>query len=69
MMASRVTPTAEEEGAKVEGAKEEGGTAEAAESSVSTSGHFGQSWASLRRTELELMAPMVVKKGKEGMGM
>ena len=41
MMASRVTPTAEEEGAKVEGAEEEVGTAEAVESSVSTCGRFG----------------------------
>ena len=29
MMASRVTPTVEEEGAEVEGAEEEGGTIEA----------------------------------------
>ena len=41
MMASRVTPVVEEEGAKVEKAKEKGGIAEAAGSSVSTHGRFG----------------------------
>ena len=39
-MASRVTPVAKEEGAKVEGAEEEGRTTEAAGSIVSTRGHF-----------------------------
>ena len=60
-MALRVTPVAEEEGAEVEGAEEEGETVEAVGSFVSTYGHFGQSWASLYRIELMLMAPMVVK--------
>ena len=64
MMASRMTPAAKEEGAE-----EEGGIAEAAGSSVSIHGRFGQSWALLRRTKPMLMAPTVVKKGKEGMGM
>ena len=41
MMASKVTPTPKEEGAKVEGPKEEGGTAKAIGSVVSTCGHFG----------------------------
>ena len=43
MMASRVTPTVEEEGAKVEKAEEEDGTIEAVRSSVSTCDYFGQS--------------------------
>ena len=47
MMASRVTPAAEEEGAEVEGVEEEGGIAKAVGSVVSTRGHFGQSWALL----------------------
>lgn len=62
MMASKVTPTAEEEGAKVEGVEEEGGMVEAAGSSVSTCGHFDRSWASLRRTKSVLMAPIMVKR-------
>ena len=69
MMASRMTLAAEEEGAEVEGAEEEGGIVEAAGSSISTHGRFGQSWALLRQIEPVLMAPMVVKKGEEGMGM
>ena len=55
----------EEEGANVEGAKEEGRIAEAVGSIVSTRDHFVRSWASLRRIEPALMAPMVVKKGEE----
>ena len=54
----------EEEGANVEGAKE-GRIAEAVGSIVSTRDHFVRSWASLRRIEPALMAPMVVKKGEE----
>ena len=69
MMALRVTLAAEKEGAEVEGAEEEGGIAEVTGSFVSTHGHFGRSWALLCRTKLVLMAPMVVKKGEEGMGM
>ena len=68
MMPSRVTLVVEEEGADVEGAKEEGRIVEAVGSIVSTRDHFGRSWASLRRIEPALMAPMVVKKGEEGMG-
>ena len=68
-MAFRVTLAAKEEGAEVEGVKEEGGTVEAAGSSVSTHGHFGQSWASLCSTKPTLMAPMMVKKGERGMRM
>ena len=60
MMAFKVTPVAEEEGAEVEGAKKEGGTIEVG-SSVSVSGYFDRSWALLRQTESALMAPMVVK--------
>ena len=41
MMASRVTPATEEEGAEVERAEEEGRIAEATGSVVSTCGHFG----------------------------
>ena len=69
MMASRVTPAVEEEGAEVEGAEKVGGTAEATGSFISTHGRFDQSWASLRQTEPALMAPIVVKKGKSRMGM
>ena len=61
MIVSRVTPAIEEERVEVEGAEEEGGTAKATGSSVSTHGHFGQNWASLRRTEPTLMAPMCWK--------
>jgi len=54
-MASRVTPPAEEKGAEVDGAEEVGGVI------VSVRGDFGQSWASLRLTDAQLMAPMMVK--------
>ena len=69
MMALRVTPAAEKEGAEVEEAEEEGGIAEVVGSFVSTHCHFSRSWAWLCRTKPVLMAPMVVKKGEEGMGM
>ena len=69
MMALRATPVGKEEWAKVEGAEEEGGIAEVARSVVSTRGCFGRSKASLRRTELAHMAPMMVKKGEKGIGM
>ena len=68
-MASRVTPVEEEEGAEVEGVEEEGGIAKAVGSVVSTRGHFGWSWASLRRTEPTHMTPMMVKRGERGIGM
>ena len=54
MIASRVTPPAEEEEVEVEG------TAEAAGSVVSIRGRFNQSWASLYQTKPALMAPIVV---------
>ena len=65
MMASRVTPLVVE----VEGAEEKGGTTKAIGSVVSTRGRFGQSWASLRRIEPALIAPMMMKRGKKGIGM
>ena len=68
MMASKVTPATEKEGAEVEEAEEEGAIG-AIGSPVSTRGSFNQSWVSLRRIEPVLIAPMVVKKGKEGIGM
>ena len=54
VMASRVTPPFEEEGAMVEG------IAGVAGSVVSILGRFGRSWASLRWIEAALMAPMIV---------
>ena len=62
MMALRFTPLAEEEGAEVDGAKGAGGTV------VSVCGRFGRSLASLRLTDVALMAPMVGKKGESGRG-
>ena len=53
-MASRVTPPPEEEGPKVEGMVEVGGSV------ISAHVHFGRIWALLRRTEVALMAPMIV---------
>ena len=50
-----------EEEVKVEEAKEEEGTTEEARASVSVRGYFSRSWASLRRIEPDLMAPLVVK--------
>ena len=49
MMASRVTPPAEE-GAEVDGEEEAGGV------TVSVHGPFDQSWASLHRTVIASMA-------------
>ena len=68
MMASKVTPATEKEGEEVEDVEEEGAIG-ATGSSISTRGSFDQSWVSLCRIEPVLMAPMVVKKGKEGIGM
>ena len=51
MMASRVTPAAEEEGAEVEGTKEEGVVGDVG-SSFSIHGRFDRSWALLCRIEL-----------------
>ena len=61
MMASKVTLAIEEEGTEAKGAEKEEGTVKVAGSSVSTRGHFGRSWASLRQKKPALMAPMVVK--------
>ena len=53
MMASRVTPPAEEEGAKVDGVVEARGFV------ISIYGRFSRSWASLYQTNVALMAPMI----------
>ena len=59
MMASSVTPPAEEEGAEVDGAEEaEGAT-------ISVCVYLGRSWASLRLTVAASMAPMT-KKWSDG---
>ena len=55
MMALRVTPPVEEQGAEVDGVEEAKGVA------ILVRGRFGQSWASLRLTDVPLMAPMMVK--------
>ena len=55
MMASRVTPPLEEEGAEVEGMVEAGGSV------ISVPGRFGRSWTSFRQTNAALIAPMTVK--------
>ena len=55
MIASRVTPLADEEGADVKGAEEAGGAI------VSICGRFGQSWASLYLTVAASMAHMIEK--------
>ena len=51
MMASKVTPATEEEGAEVEGTKEEGVVGDVG-SSFSIHGRFDRSWALLCRIEL-----------------
>ena len=56
MIASSVTLQLKEEEAEVEGIKG------ARESIVSIRGPFGQSWATLRRTDAVLMAPMTIKR-------
>ena len=60
MIASRVTPPAEEEGADVDGVKEAGGVV------VSVCGHFGRSWALLRLTVAASMAHMTEKWSETG---
>ena len=55
MIASRVTPPTEEEGAKVDGAKEVGAAV------VCVWGRYGLSYASLRQTVTASMAPMMKK--------
>ena len=55
MMALRVTPPAEEEGAEVEGKEEARGVA------VSVRGCLGQSWASLHRKVAASMAHITKK--------
>ena len=59
MMASRVTPPAEE-GVEVDGVEEAEGVA------VSVRGHFSQSWASLHQTVAAFMALMIEKCGDLG---
>ena len=60
MMASSVTPPAEDEGVKVDGVVEDGGAA------VSIWGCLGQSYAALHRTVATSMAHMNVKWGDSG---
>ena len=55
MMASKVTPPSEEEGAEVEG------IAGAVGLVVSVRGYFDRSWASLHLTKAALMVPIMVK--------
>ena len=55
MMASRVTPPVEDEGAEVVGMLEAGGA------TVSVYVHLGQSWASLHLTVAVSMAPIMEK--------
>ena len=55
MMASRVTPSAEDKGTEVDGEVEAGGVA------VSVWGHFGISCASFHRTVAAFMAPITEK--------
>ena len=55
MMALRVTPLAEEKGAKVDGTEWAGGVV------VSVCGRFDQSWASLHLMDTALMAPIMEK--------
>ena len=54
MIALRVTPPVEEEWLEVEGMVGAGG------SIILVCGHFDRSWASLRQTDITLMAPMTV---------
>ena len=55
MIASRVTPPAEEEEADVDGAEEADGV------TISVCGYFGRSWASLRLMIVASMAHMTEK--------
>ena len=55
MTASKVTPPTEAKGADEDGAKEAGGVV------ISVCGCFGQSWASLRLTEVAFMAHITEK--------
>jgi len=55
MTASSVTPPLVEEGEEVDGIEGAGGVV------ISVYGRFGRSWASLRRTDAVLMAPMTMK--------
>ena len=60
MMASKVTPPAEDEGAEVDGAVQVRGV------TVFVQGHLGLSCAALRLTVAESMAPMAEKIGDLG---
>ena len=53
MMGSIVTPLVEEAGEEVDGAEEAKGVA------ITVRGRFDRSWASLRRTDVPLMVPMI----------
>ena len=63
MIASRVIPAVEEERAEMEGVEEEGRTAEAAGSSVSTRGHFGQARPRSTEQNRRWWHPCVGKSG------
>ena len=56
MTASSVTPPLKEKGAEVDGMEGAGGVV------ILVHGCFSRSWASLRRTDATLMAPMTVKR-------
>ena len=62
MIASRVTPLAEEEGAEVDGAEEVGGVA------ICVWGYHGLSCTSLCRTIATSMAPITENKEKTEKG-
>ena len=55
MMASRVTPPAEDKGVEVEGVEEARGV------TISVRGHLGHSWATLRQTVAASMAHITKK--------
>ena len=55
MMASKVTPPAEEKGVEVDGMEQARGV------TVSVRGCFNRSWALLHLTDIALMAPMMEK--------
>ena len=60
MMALRVTPPAEEEGAEVDGVEEAGGVA------ILVHGHFGRSWTLLHLTATMSIVHMIEKCGDSG---
>ena len=60
MMALRVTPPAEEEGAEVDGVEEAGGVA------ILVHGRFGRSWTLLHLTATMSIVHMIEKCGDSG---